>query len=268
MTRQRSLLAAANRLTSRDRQILQLLGQHQVLTTHQIARAFFDTPRIARRRAQILTDVGLVTCFRPPQLIGTSPHHYVLTPLGLQALAGLDDDAGAKPRAGSPTHIALRPDLKHLVGVNDIFCGLLGAARRRPDSSLEMWWSERACAKAWGAYIRPDGFGRWREGARRVDFFLEFDTGSEHSPQILAKLPGYQAAADATNITTPVLFWLHSPRREHALRRALVRSQCAVPLATASGCSADSDPSGAIWQRVGADTAERMSLIDLAGEQT
>ncbi|WP_323747006.1 replication-relaxation family protein [Catenulispora pinisilvae] len=262
-----ALLVAANRLTERDRRILRLLGHHQVLTTHQITRAFFDNPRVARRRVQILADVGLVDCFRPPLLIGTSPKHCVLTPLGLHSIFGLDD-AGEQPapRAGDLDRIVLRADLRHLVGVNDVFCALHGAARTMADASLEMWWSERACTKAWGSYIRPDGFGRWHEGSRTVDFFLEYDTGVEHSPQILAKLPGYEAVAATTGIVTPVLFWLHSPRREQALHQRLTRSHHTIPIATAVGDSANADPSSAIWRRVGANSDARVSLIDLAGE--
>lgn len=263
----RALLTAANRLTDRDRQILHLLGQHQVLTTHQITRAFFDNPRVARRRVQVLADVGLIDCFRPPLLVGTSPKHCVLTALGLQAVSGRDDGSEQPaPRAGDLDRIALRADLKHLVGVNDVFCALLGAARAKADTSLDMWWSERACAKAWGSYVRPDGFGRWRDGARSVDFFLEYDTGVEHSPQILAKLPGYEAVAAATSIVTPVLFWLHSPRREQALHQRLARSPRAVPIATAAGDSTGADPSAAVWRRAGASSDVRESLVDLAGE--
>lgn len=265
----RALLTAASRLTERDRRILHLLGQHQVLTTHQITRAFFDNPRVARRRVQILADVGLIDCFRPPLLVGTSPKHCVLTPFGLQAVAVLDDTGEQPaPRAGQLDRIALRADLQHLVGVNDIFCALLGAARTMANASLEIWWSERACTKAWGTYVRPDGFGRWHDKPRTVDFFLEYDTGAEHSPQILAKLPGYEAVAAATGIVTPVLFWLHSPRREQALHQRLARTERTVPIATAAGDSAGADPSGVAWRRAGAESDARVSLADLAGEWT
>ncbi|MEY9888395.1 hypothetical protein ABIA31_002035 [Catenulispora sp. MAP5-51] len=240
-----------------------------MLTTHQITRAFFDNPRVARRRVQILAEVGLIDCFRPALLIGTSPKHCVLTALGLHAVAGLDDGHEQPvPRAGELGRLTVRADLGHLVGVNDVFCGLLGSARTMTDASLEIWWSERACAKAWGTYVRPDGFGRWHEGPRTVDFFLEYDTGTEHSPKILAKLPGYEAVAAATSIVTPVLFWLHSPRREQALHQRLARTHQTVPIATAAGDSAGADPSGAVWRRVGAESDARVSLADLAGVWT
>ena len=81
-----------------------------------------DNPRVARRRVQVLADVGLIDCFRPPLLVGTSPKHCVLTALGLQAVSGLDDGSEQPaPRAGDLSRIALRADLKHMVGVNDVF---------------------------------------------------------------------------------------------------------------------------------------------------
>ncbi|MEZ0107932.1 hypothetical protein ABH920_001924 [Catenulispora sp. EB89] len=263
---QRDLLAAANRLTERDRQILHLLGQHQVLTTHQITHAFFGNSRVARRRIQVLDEVGLLDCFRPPLPVGTNPKHCVLTALGAQAVASLDQESDlVPPRAVLAERIALRPDLKHLVGVNDVFCSLLGSARETREASLDLWLSERACAKAWGTYVRPDGFGRWREGTRSIDFFLEYDTGVENSAQILAKLPGYEAMTAATGISTPVLFWLHSARREHGLRQRLARAGSPVPIATASGDSTAAAPADAVWQRVGTKADGRVRLIDLGG---
>ena len=95
--------------------------------------------------------------------------------------------------------------------------------------------------------------------------------GVNHRPccaEELAKLPGYEAVAAATGITTPVLFWLHSPRREQALHQRLARTRRAVPVATAAGDSVGADPSGVVWRRVGADSDARVSLADLAGEWT
>lgn len=267
-TNRRALMAAANRLTERDRQILHLLGQHQVLTTHQITRAFFDNARVARRRVQVLYEVGLLDWFRPPRLAGTNPKHCVLTSLGAQAVASFDQEHDlTPPRAVLAEKIVLRPDLKHLVGVNDVFSALLGTARETPGACLDLWLSERACTKAWGAYVRPDGFGRWREGSRSVDFFLEYDTGVENSAQILAKLPGYEAMAGTTGISTPVVFWLHSARREQGLHQRLARATSSVPIATAYGDSTTASPSDAVWRRIGA-ADERVRLIDLTSSLT
>ena len=54
-----------------------------------------------------------------------------------------------------------------------------------------------------------------------TDFFLEYDTGSENLHRVAAKLAGYHNLAARTGITTPVLFWLPTARREAALRALL-----------------------------------------------
>jgi hypothetical protein len=210
-----------------------------------------------------MEELGLVDVFRPRLSSGTSPKHAVLTPLGGTAVTGLVDAQHAAPvKKDAAVHIAARPDLPHLLGINDVFCSLAAVARRSSNQELEMWWSERACTRTWGALARPDGFGRWREDDRSVDFFLEYDTGVESLSQITAKLPGYVAIADATGHTSPVLFWLHSPRRERELHRKLIQEGAKVPIATASGDAATSDPSGPIWRAAGTETA-RVRLIDL-----
>jgi hypothetical protein len=253
---------AASRMTERDRQILVMLAKHHVLTTHQITRLFFDCPRVARRRVQVLQQVGLVDTFRPILPLGSAPRHCVITPLGGLATEGLIDAAHAATfRKDAVEAIAVRPDLGHLVGVNDVFTRLAEHARRHVDAELELWWSERACTRTLGTYIRPDGFGRWREANRSIDFFLEFDTGTEPLSTVVAKLDGYASLADATGRTAPVLFWLHSERRESELHRRLHADR--VPVATASGSPATTDPAEMVWRRAGAGRGSRCRLIEV-----
>lgn len=259
----RSQLAAFSRITDRDRQLLVLLAKHQVLTTHQITRALIPCPRAARHRLEVLEDVGMIDVFRPTLPTGSSPKHAVLTPLGAMAVADLVDAQHAAPvTADSAVRLAARPDLRHLLGVNDVFCSLAAAAREAAVSELELWWSERACTRTWGALVRPDGFGRWREGGRNVDFFLEYDTGSEPQSTVAAKLDGYAALQSATGRTSPVLFWLHSPKRETELHRRLTAANPNVPVATTTGDAATVDPSGPAW-RIACSGGSRARLIDL-----
>ena len=78
----------------------------------------------------------------------------------------------------------------------------------------------------------------------RVDFFLEYDRGSEPLGRLAAKLPGYHALAQASEIATPLLLWLPTPAREAATRQALAASS--LPVATATP-HPDHTPAGPLW---------------------
>jgi hypothetical protein len=129
------------------------------------------------------------------------------------------------------------------------------------------WWSERRCAARWGRLIRPDGYGRWRDGDAEVDFFLEVDRATEPPHRLAAKLTGYRNLVAATKIATPVLFWFPSPERETAARLALGATSSArsIPIATASNTPGrPADPAGPVWLLVGGAELRRR-LARLAG---
>ena len=114
--------------------------------------------------------------------------------------------------------------------------------------------------------VRPDGYGRWRQGNREVDFFLEYDRGTEPLDRLAAKLHAYSELADATNIPTPVLFLLPTSGREATVRRALASGgrwgRVRFPVATASP-TFGLGPAEQAWLPLG-QTWPRRRLIDLA----
>ena len=83
-----------------------------------------------------------------------------------------------------------------------------------------MWWSERRATAAFGAIVRPDGYGEWVQHGRRVGFFLELDRGTEPLPRLVDKLTGY---AHLTELGTghPVLILLPTTTRETHLHEYL-----------------------------------------------
>ena len=227
--------ALAARLTARDRWLLRMIHEHRVLTTGQITQLAFGTTRAATARMTTLYQYRAVDRFRPLAAAGSSPLHFVLDEAGAMLLAAEDGitPADLGYRRDRAMAIALSPRLAHDAGANGIFTALAAAARASGgQAALECWWSERRCAAAWGDHARPDGYGRWREQPPGqppavTDFFLEYDTGTENLARLIAKLAGYAALAARTGITTPVLFWLPSPRREAALRARLGRPAAA-----------------------------------------
>ncbi|GAA2693147.1 MULTISPECIES: replication-relaxation family protein [Actinosynnema] len=273
--------ALAWHLTPRDKWIARMLWEHRVLTAHQIVAAAFPSARSGRQRMRELYTWGVVDRFQPFVTIGTAPMHYVLAPAGATVLAAEDGvDVKAlgyrRDRALSVAH-SLR--LAHTVGVNEWFTALVDRARHPRAgecTALAAWWSEARCAHHFGDLVRPDGYGRWRDEQWQIEWFLEYDFGTEPLDKVAGKLTAYAALAQATGITTPVLVWLPTARREATVRKLLARAWAeleaprSVPVATASAellNPADAHPSPAdeVWLPVDvlADGVRRRTLLGL-----
>jgi len=301
----------AAHLTPRDRWLARVLAEHRVLTAAQIAQLAFASTRTANRRLLSLYRWRILDRFQPYLTTGSAPMHYVLDTAGAAALAAEDGiDTSTKDlgyRHDRAIQIAHSLRLAHTVGVNGFFTDLVAIARHsatttdHPGSDLggvaggsravTAWWSEARCARLFGEHVRPDAYGRWSEtsdgGTSEVEFFLEYDTGTEALSRVAAKLAGYQRLATATGIPTPVLFWLPTPAREANARTALAAilrgldRPDLVPVATttagpdrdqypAGGTGSDS-PAEARWLPLtpttapgGPNTATRVRLAQLA----
>ncbi|HEX4813273.1 MAG TPA: replication-relaxation family protein [Nonomuraea sp.] len=260
-----AMVELAARLTPRDYDILSFLHQHRVLTTHQIQRLFFTLPQPTRRRLGILHKLHVVTRYRPwTPYGGSAPHHWILGRVGAELLA-LKEDVTVKELGYHPDlamSVSVSTKANHQIGVNDFFTDLHYLARQEgAEARVKEWWSERRCAKLWGDLARPDAYGYWIEAGKEIDFFLEHDTGTETLSKVMAKLPGYANLAEATGITTPVLFWLPSHTREANLRKLLAEVE--VPVATAVHTSLGDGPAGPVWLPAGAQ-GPRVRLAELA----
>ncbi len=267
----------AGRLTIRDRWLARMLYEHKVFTTDQIVELCYPTMRAANHRLLNLYRWRVVDRFQPFVTSGTAPMHYVLDVAGAIALAyedGLDPkDLGY--RHDDAIGIAHSLRLAHSVGINGFFTNLV-ASSRQPDARgrLTAWWSELRCGRLFGDMVRPDAYGRWREDGNEVEFFLEFDFGTEDLSKLAGKLYGYHKLAAATGITTPVLVWLTSNRRETTARRALADTvsqldrPALVPVATSAadllGDSRENGPDVARWLPVAGTSAQRAGRLRLA----
>jgi hypothetical protein len=118
-------------------------------------------------------------------------------------------------------------------------------AREHGGGELRKWDSERETAEylydgpGSDSSPHPDGTGVWAEGSRDIAFLLEYDTGSEHLPQLAGKLPGHADLARYLAYLAfrmPVLFCFPTPRREQTARKALAAATASsiVQIATAA----------------------------------
>jgi len=262
-------LTVLARLTDRDRVLCRLLAEHRVLTTSQIAELAFGSATTAQHRLIVLHRLGVLARFRRYRPAGSEPWHYLLDVVGAQLVAAETGRTPPSPAVLRARTVALAASshLDHLIGVNTFFTTLAGYARRSGGTAaLEAWWSERRTVAEYGDFVRPDGYGVWREHGARTAFFLEHDTGTETLTRVVGKLAGYTDLADTDTDTdvggrpAVLLFWLPGARREAALRRAL--GEPSIPVATASPTLGG--PAGAVWLPLGAG-GPRRCLAELGG---
>ncbi|MEV5704825.1 replication-relaxation family protein [Actinoallomurus sp. NPDC052274] len=259
------IASLATRLTERDRWLLEILHEHRVLTTHQIRELAFPSISTTTHRLLALWQLRAVERFRPARATGSAPMHYVLGPSGAAVLAARRGLTVAQfgYRIDTTLAIAHSDKATHLVGCNGLFTALAAHARTHPDTELAAWWSERRCQSAWGKTVRPDGFGRWRQDGRQVDFFVEYDTGTEPLHRLLGKIADYGCLTDLTGISTPVLFALHAQAREEHLHDRITTRTPLIATATPAVLGEEGGPAGKVWRTIGAQSRRR--LIDLAG---
>lgn len=278
--------ALAWRLTARDRWIIRMIHEHRVLTTDQLTAMAFPSERSGQIRLRELFLASVLDRFQPYTPAGAVAHHHVLGPAGAAVLAAEHgiDIAALGYRRERVNAIAHSLRLAHTVGVNDFFTALIAptnptASARPYGSRVTAWWSETRCTRLFGDLVRPDAYGRYtptRPGhGREVEFFLEYDTGTEALGRLAGKLPGYAALAAATAITTPLLVWLPTARREVGVRRLLRHAWAGldlprtVPLATAAADLLDpadphAGPADPVWLPLDPQTSGRLPLAALA----
>lgn len=261
------VLAAAAHLTRRGRQLVRAVAEHRVLTTGQLAALGFGSVITARHRLAVLVQIGVLRRFRPHRETGSAPWHYLLGPVGAALLGAEDGDDKrwlAAVRADRQLALERSQRLAHLVGVNWFFAALAARARTAGFATeLRQWLSETAAATwlqgqaaarlAWEDPPRPDALGCWAEHGEQVTFMLEYDTGSEHLPQLAGKLAGYgrlaQAMADVDHACPLLLFCFPGPRREQAARGALASAAeaAALRIATTGLDPQHASPAGPVW---------------------
>jgi hypothetical protein len=261
-----ALLAEVNRLTPRDRLVLDLLDRHQVLTTEHVAAAAFGSVSRARNRLSLLHTRGLLDRFRHYTATGSQSWRWTIGPLGAALLAAQRGQPTPRPSASrdASTRLAMSPTLTHLLTTNGFFIALHAHARQHPDATLAQWLSETEARALTGGHVRPDAYGVWSVGGVRVPFWLETDLGTETLGRVVAKLPGY-ATLTGSRVGFPVLVWLtNSVREAHlhaAMARAGVPAGLVVATASADHAGEHGGPAGPVWQVAGA--RDRVALAGL-----
>ncbi|WP_018352018.1 replication-relaxation family protein [Longispora albida] len=198
------LLAALPRLTPRDHRLLDLLADHTVLSTSQIAAITFGSMSAARTRLTTLHRLGMLSRHaRGLASGGRSEYLYSLGPAGAllrpHASTGLDGRHERVPARHTDrvALIAASPHLGDALARSQFFADLTASARTSPDTRLTRWWSHRRTAEVFGRFgIRDASYGVWQRGARTTGFFLYLDPGRQPISKVLSPLAGHRWLAE------------------------------------------------------------------------
>jgi hypothetical protein len=181
-------------LDARERAVLIAIYEHKVLLTEHLKAMFFGSVRRAQDRLRHLARRGLIDTWFPPQPrgMGKASGHHTLTESGAQVVASLLGIARSELRYVVRDEEDREQDsyLAHRIGVNEFFCGLIEAGRQNAGHGLARWVPERTVRTGDG-WIRPDGYGVLLHPAGALDFYLEYDRGTETTRQLANKLAGY-----------------------------------------------------------------------------
>jgi Replication-relaxation len=186
------------RLDARERAVLVAIYEHKVLLTEHLKAMFFGSLRRAQDRLRNLAQRGLIDTWYPPQPRGTgkASGHHTLTESGAHVVASLLGIARSELRYVIRDEGGREQDsyLAHRLGVNEFFCALIEAGRAIDGHGLAKWVPERTVRTGDG-WIRPDGYGVFLHPGGALDFYLEYDRGTETTRQLANKLAGYIGVA-------------------------------------------------------------------------
>lgn len=267
-----AVLSVAGHLTDRDRELVRLVARHRVLTTEQLAALAFGNITTARHRRRCSCAWACCAAsgrtFKPAPRRGTTSSAPSAPRCSARKTATRKDG-----RADRQLALARSQRLGHMTGASWFFVALARHAREHGGGELLRWDGEGEAsdylyARSRELGPRPDGLGVWAQDGTDIAFLLEYDTGTEHLPQLVGKLTGYaEQAGTNTALTMPLLFCFPTARREQSARKALAATAASLDLQIATAAL---DPRvtcpacGPAWMPLHGGHAP-MRLIDLGG---
>jgi hypothetical protein len=230
------LTRLASRLTDRDRRIALDCYEHRLLTTEQLRRLHFTTPRKARRRLSELYELRVLDRFRPAwqQGEGSTPHHWTLDIAGAHVVAAVrgvtrKELHWTREPAAALTTSTIR---EHLIAVNE-FATRLHEEALDSGGALTEWLGERGAHDLMRGILTPDSYLALdlpRRQTRHV--LLELDRGTEDHVRLQAKTRRYAKAIPRSRLAKLdplVLLLVPSVGRARAVTASLAGSP--VPIA-------------------------------------
>ncbi|GIE99499.1 replication-relaxation family protein [Paractinoplanes rishiriensis] len=293
-----NVLAAIERLTETDLQVLRLVAEHEVMSTEQLAALCFANPaRVADAvvRLDYLATRAMLVKFGHP---GTHPAGVPADDLSNRAPAGLPTPVpgrwgdgrrwswslgqGGAYWAGverilnsdrwvdawSRSFVPLaRPHLRRRLALGDFFTALHHRAVGRQYARLDQWWGPARCADTSGGKTRPDAHGRWRYGTATVPFWIYSDSVRQPTRTLITTVERHLNTHPATAESDVILLVMVNDHRERALHRRwpeLTEGAALPPVATTSYRKLRLWPAEGIWRPLTGRDALSVPLHRLA----
>jgi len=277
-------VSASPLLSSREQQVLALVGRFRFLTSWHVQSLLFNGVRmtpaskevIARRTMKALVDARLLQRVARPMggvAGGSSPHVYCLSVRGASLLAS---DESSLPKRKVPRGTFL---LRHALSTADFVIGLQDSAARNSAHRLVEWSCDWETAERVGSKdLIPDASFIYQSRSMELHAFVEIDLGTMNSKEFAAKIGRYLDLFSAgtwrerLQVWPTVLTLAPDPARALLLKRAteaLLQHRGgglaeATEFAFAVQADACLDPVGRVWITAGA--TDRSSLFPQGDE--
>jgi len=257
----------ASRLTDRDRRIALDCYEHRLLTTEQLCRLHFTTPRKARRRLSELYELRVLDRFRPAwqQGEGSTPHHWTLDAAGAYVVAAARGITRrelhwTREPAATLVNSTIR---EHLHAVND-FATRLAEDARRAGGALSEWLGERGAHDLMRGILTPDSYLALDlpdQPTRHI--LLELDRGTEDHERLQTKARRYAKAIPRSRLAKLdplILLLVPSAGRAQAVAASL--ADAPRPIAVETWTPGGEAPLTVIQRRAGISAAYRGARAD------
>lgn len=201
-TSRKELLVIEEKLSSRDRAVLEAVQKYRLMTSDQIARMFFPdcANKVSQGRQQQLLmkrlkEYGLVNSLER-QIGGYGGGSAVsvwhITEAGHRLLTLNNTDHYRRKRFAEPTPARMA----HTLAVTECAIQLMDICRYSVDLSLYSIDPEPTCWRRFNdgdgvSDLKPDMFLILNSQKFEDRWFIEVDRGSEHAPQVIGKCNAY-----------------------------------------------------------------------------
>ena len=235
-------------LPERDRSLLLWLLSADIVTASLARVLVYGTLRTAQRRLARLAELRILRGFwAASRYRPRGRHAYVLT---RQARADIDRIVWPTGRPGSPKDLQPSAPI-HQLATHDLLAAFLSSGDPLLREGIFAWIPERACARLFDGFLRPDALAGVRVGDRAIAVFIERDLGTERGEVLSEKIRRYRSVfARAPELPVHVGFVVESERRArtiHELAKRQPARESRLLFVTASAARVAANPLDVLW---------------------